>query len=94
MVKDIKELEALVKMLRKHNVDIIKIGDVEIVLGKSPEPVRRKRTTIRQQDTEVIGNIDENTQIPVEPLTIPTDELTDEQKMFGSSDPSVWENQQ
>ncbi len=91
----VKDLEVLIKMLRKENVEIIKLGDIEIVLGKKPEkPMRQKRTGPLQSNTMLVGEINEDMKIPITPLNIPTDELTDEQKLFGSSDPSVWSNEQ
>lgn len=84
--KDIKYLAQVIKLCRKEGVDIIKLGDVEIVLGKVPEAKKSYKTSVKTT-TEAFTDPG---QIVVQPLDIPTDELTDEQKLFGSSDPSVW----
>jgi hypothetical protein len=90
-VDTLKDLEAVIKLCRRQHVEIIKVENIEIVLGKAP--VRHRNTTVRQRHiSDSITNIDETT--PIEPLIIPTDELTDDQKLFGSSDPSVWSDQQ
>jgi hypothetical protein len=83
------DFDTLLKVLRKHGVEIIKIDNIEIVLGKEPQKQPSERKS-RSASKSSFGEIDENIKIPITPLTIPTDELTEEQVLFGSSDPSVW----
>lgn len=94
IVKDLKELKQLIKLCRSNQVEIIKLGDIELVLGKEPLYNKAKSMAKATSSAYDLGNIDENVNIPISDLVIPTDELTDEQKMFGSSDPAVWETSQ
>ena len=90
-ITDIKDLEAVIKLCRKQNVDIIKIDNVEIVLGKAPTATPKRRRSIIDSAQEPANSFDPG-KIDITPLNIPTDELTDEQILFGSSDPTVWDN--
>jgi hypothetical protein len=94
-INSVADLETLIKMLRKQYVDIIKIDSIEIVLGKVPDKAAKSKSMAKATSSAYdLGNIDENVNIPISDLVIPTDELTDDQKMFGSSDPAVWETSQ
>lgn len=93
-IDTIKDLEKIVKLCRKAGVDIIKIGDIEIVLDKSFKTSPRRTKAVKQdiQGVPLPGGIDEATQIFSSDIETP-DELTEEQLLFGSSDPTVWAEQ-
>jgi hypothetical protein len=92
-VSDLKDLEKLIKLCRKTGVEVIKIDGIELVLGAEPV-VRNKRTNVRKDNTAPLGEITEDMKIPLSDLVVPTDTITEEQMLFGSSDPEVWNNQQ
>ena len=89
-LENIKDLKQVIDLCRKTGVDIIKIDNIEIVLGaKTTTPVKPKRAAA------IDSYISETTKsfAPggiTEDLNIPTDGLTSEQLLFGSSDPNVW----
>ncbi len=91
-IPDIKHLQAVIKLCRKEGVEIIKIDGIELVLGKLPEkkPAHKPAAIPESISSYSLGNIDENVQIPITELDIPTDSPTEDQLLFGSSDPSVW----
>lgn len=72
MIKDLKELERLLKLCRKQGVTQIKLGEVELKLGDLPPEQRRSR----DQDDIPTDN-------PY--ADFPDGELTPEQLMFYSS---------
>lgn len=88
-IDTIRDLEKIIRICRKTGVDIIKIGDIEIVLGKATAPTRIKRPST----TKPLPGINEDTPIDI-PDAIESDELTEDQLMFGSSDPQVWSKSQ
>ena len=84
-VETIQDLKKVIDLCRKSGVDIIKVDGIEMVLGTKPETVQRvKPVQPSTTQTYAPGGITEE-------LRIPTDDLTEEQLLFGSSDPSVWE---
>ena len=90
MLNDLKDLEKAIKLCRKLGVSAIKIGDVEFHLGSDPKGAQTARQTnvAPAQMGKIasnLGEIDEHTKIEV------AGELTQEQLLFGSSDPAVWE---
>lgn len=93
-IESIKDLEKIIRSCRKLGVEIIKIGDIEIVLDKSFKVT--KSVAIRKSNIEGVplpGGIDETTKIEVPDIATP-DMPTEEQLLFGSSDPAVWETTQ
>jgi hypothetical protein len=84
-IESIKDLEKVIRVCRKTGVDIVKIGDIEIVLDKSfkTSPRRVKALKTEVKGIPLPGGIDADTKIEVP--DIQTDELTDEQLMFYSA---------
>jgi hypothetical protein len=79
VISSIKELDRLMKLCRKNGVSAIEIDNIKFNLG--PEPITQEPRQILGSPI-VTGSFD--------PGQIVTDELTEEQKLFGSSDPTVW----
>lgn len=78
-IKDIKDLEKVIKLCRKLGVDAIKVDGVEFQLGQ----VRDRSVSIRTQppqynSTFLSTGITEDTKIEIE-------ELTEEQLLFYSA---------
>lgn len=82
-IKNIKDLEKLIKLCRKLGVDAIEVGNIKMGLGPTPTiyttPKKRKDvTSVTMPDH---SGITENSRII-------TDELTEEQLLNWSSAPS------
>jgi hypothetical protein len=89
MLNDLKDLEKAIKLCRKLGVSSIKIGDVEFHLG-SLEVNANKRVTASSKllsTAAPVGEIDEHTRIDI------SDELTEDQMLFYSSEPSLMDTQ-
>lgn len=81
-----KELEQLIKICVKNGVKAIQVDGISIELGDVP--VKPKRYSPKPDPATVaISNVDESIQIPrmIDDIEMP-DQLTDEQKLFYSSD--------
>jgi hypothetical protein len=78
MVKDIKDLEKLLKMCRKQGVQSIRWGDVEFHLGDIPSPVVPTAKRLPTPAPFIPGGVDADTKIL-------TDELTEEQMLYWST---------
>jgi len=85
-IDNIKDLKAVIKLCRTEGVEIIKVDGVELVLGKVTETAKRNVAQFTMPK-----DILEEAKIEVTPMNIPTDELTEEQLLYGSADPSVWQ---
>ena len=89
-INNIKDLEALIKLCRKHNIEAFEIGDIKFTLGLKP-------TTKKAQQLPELTFPEANIQVPTfNGITNPdvlkavedqikTDGLTDEQLLFYSS---------
>lgn len=105
---NLKELEKLIKLCHKHNIKEIRLENgVELKLGEKPhayQPVKKRNLVsnsvltpeqdqidtmftraLAQQQATVTENI-----LP-DDIDMP-DEPTQDQLLFGSSDPTVWDN--
>lgn len=105
-MNNLKDLEKLIKLCHKHNVKAVKFEGIELTLGEKPHTYQpKKRQNLVSEsiltpeqdmiDTMFTRALAQQTQTVTETIqadVIDTDELTDEQKMFGSSDPNVWDN--
>jgi hypothetical protein len=85
-IENIRDLEKIIRVCRKTGVDIIKIGDIEIVLDKSFKTALRQSKALKTdiKGIELPGGIDESTKIEIPDIATP-DELSDEQLMFYSA---------
>lgn len=72
MIKDLKELEKLLKLCRKQGVTDIKLGDVELKLGELPAESNGRQTSVETPTDNPYANF-------------PDGELTPEQLMFYSA---------
>ena len=86
-IDSLKELKQVIELCRKSGVDLIKIDNIELVLGNKFDAAKKPRAAALSAPVFTPGGIDEN-------LKIPVPELTEEQLMFGSSDPAVWSEEQ
>jgi len=85
-IKDIKDLEKVIKLCRKTGVDVLKIDNVEFHLGQ--EPVKKLSQKRGEFVTESALQAPQNTYTPggiTEDVKIPGIELTEEQLLFYSS---------
>ncbi len=84
-IESLKQLDQLMKLCRKQGVSAIEIDNIKFNLG--PEPISQVNRQAHSNPI-VSGTFDPGA------ITLPdkidTEEMTDEQKLFGSSDPSVW----
>jgi len=80
-INSVKDLETLIKMLRKNGVEAVKIDGLELVLGRQPETVKRTKAP---KESFSIGGIDETTKIDVN-VQVPEDTLSDEALLFWSA---------
>jgi hypothetical protein len=87
-IESIRDLEKIIRVCRKTGVDIIKIGDIEIVLDKSfkTAPRQAKARKLEVQGIPLPGGIDETTKIEVPDLIDTPDELSDEEMLFYSAE--------
>lgn len=82
-VSTLKDLEKLVKLMRKVGIDKIKVDSIELELGDVPQKLNLKNAANNQAILEDMqyrpGGIDQNTRIET------PDDLTPEQLLFYSS---------
>jgi hypothetical protein len=81
-----KELKALLKLCRANGVQSIRYEGVEIHLGELPQKYSKVVGKPKSKPTST-GVFDPG---PIAQVIDTPDEMTDEQLLFGSSDPSVW----
>ena len=72
-IKDVKDLQKVIRLMRSEGVDKMKIDNVEIELGLAPQKPQRKSTASNQ--TAPLGAIDEDTKIEIEGELSPEDLL-------------------
>jgi hypothetical protein len=84
----LKELTKFLQLCRKQGVESIKFQDVEVHFGQLPTKISKNIRNLPETVNDM-SYIDPGKIPQIE--SIDTDELTDEQKLFGSSDPSVWQ---
>jgi hypothetical protein len=92
-VDNLKDLEKLLKLCRKQGVQSIRFDGVEVHLGDLPQPQRSLKAAFPEQTVNPKAYqdaFDPGKIIVPTDLKVPTDEMTEEQMMFGSSDPTVW----
>ena len=82
-ISNFKDLEKLVKLLRKHGIEAVKIDGIELHLGPSPLTAPTKRPVAAYQAPQLT---------PTDGVSIPqpdieTEELTEEQLLFYSAVP-------
>lgn len=52
-IKNLKELEAAIKLCRKHGVDTMEIGNIKLCLGDAPvEPAKASELKTEDSDTK------------------------------------------
>jgi len=90
-IDTLKQLENVIKLCRKQGVTDIKIDGVELHVG--PLPVKAMRSlssytnkSVEPTITQYVPIITEQDKILQEVSQIESDELTDEQKLFWSSE--------
>lgn len=74
-VESLRDLDKLLVLCRKRGVQSIRVDGIEFHLGELPVT-----SSIKRHKAVQVENVDINT----------PDQLTEEQRLFGSSDPSVW----
>lgn len=83
-IDNLKQLKALIRTCRDEGVNRITVDGIEMTLEGAPK--------IKPSPTPGAYTPDPGT---FDPGTIPTpDVMTEEQRMFGSSDPTVWQEKQ
>lgn len=90
VITDLTQLDKLIKLCKKHKLLAIKIDNIELSL--SPDTPKQKTKADKTGLVQIDNSFDPG-QIPeVAPDLIKDPQgLTDEQRLFGSSDPSVWQ---
>ena len=87
-INTIKDLEALMKLCRKHNIEAFEIGDIKFSLGA---PLVRHQAAIKSEDplanakVPLFNGITNPAVAQTVADVIKTDELTQEQLLFYSS---------
>jgi len=89
-IDNLRQLKALLKLCRSQGVNIIKISGMEIVLEGHIPTKGIKPQAISDILPEVSGAFDPG---PITPIDMP-DAPSEDQLMFGSSDPTVWTEKQ
>ncbi len=92
-IDNLKQLRAVLKLCRQEGVDTLEIDNVKLVLGTKPQANAKRKAILPISEDYELGNITEDLKIPVQHLDTETDGPTEEQILFGSSDPSVWQEQ-
>jgi len=90
-ISNFKDLEKLIKLCRKTGVEIIEVDGIKMQLSHLPvmdKSTHKSRNPVIVDESAFDPGHITVPQMPID--SIDTDELTDEQKLFGSSDPSVW----
>lgn len=92
MIKDLKDLKKLIQLCRVEGLDSLRLNNIELKFGPLPEKYKPKSKVIPEDTVFDPGQVPKYQQMPVQALVdkIATDEMTEEQALFGSSDPSVW----
>jgi len=80
------ELKRLLKLCRQQGVQSIRYEGVEIHLGDLPQKQPKYVAKAKSKSIDT-GVFDPG---PIVPHIHTPDEMTEEQLLFGSSDPSVW----
>lgn len=88
MIKDLKDLEKLIKLCRKTGIVTFRIDNIEFHLGQEPLPKSTLVTNLAQNVTYTPGGITEDTKIVVDTP------LTDEELLFYSAGPDPIDHQQ
>lgn len=89
MIANLKELKAFLKLCRAEGVESVKFGNTEVFFRPGlPATVSRKAK--KAMDLDALATTDD-VKVPFPDLIDEPDELTDEQRLFGSADPSVWQ---
>jgi len=83
-IPDIKKLEQLMKLCRKHGVETFNVGDISFTIGAAPIKPVRANTALELPPEAKLKIPQFNGTLPVEQATeapdvIKTDALTDEQ---------------
>ena len=85
MVNNLKELKAFLKLCRAEGVESIKFGNTEVFFRpNAPVQVTKAKKGV---NLDALVETD-GVQVPMPEIDEP-DQLTEEQKLFYSSDPSV-----
>lgn len=86
-IDSLKDLEKLVKLCRKLGIDAVEIGDLKFNLGQPPQTIR-KNQIVQSMFSDADIKIPKYNPVVSDstPDIIKTDELTQEQLLFYSSD--------
>ncbi len=94
-IETLKDLKEAILLCRKQGVQSIKIDNVEFHLGDLPVVQKRVKKqqvsldNLPKQKTFLPNEVTEDSKIINEIAAIDSDELTDEQKLFWSSQPEA-----
>lgn len=85
LIESLKDLEKLVKLMRKTGIDKIKVDGVELELNSLPYSGKYLPKTRQsfEEPTYTPGGVDANT--PIHMDNIPSDGLTEEQLLMWSA---------
>lgn len=87
VISDLKELKKLLQLGRSEGLESLKIDNIEIKFGTKPV----KQAPKPRQEAQASDMSFDPGRITVQALDpIDTEEMTPDQLLFGSSDPSVW----
>lgn len=87
LLNSLKDLDRLMILCKKRGVKSIKIDGIEFVMSDDVEYDTSKRGDIASNLPDIPGSLEQDSKIV-------SDFPTEEQLMFGSADPSVWQNLQ
>ncbi len=88
-ISTLKDLEKIVKFCRKQAITDIKIDGIELHIGSLPMKAKSVRQSVQSQTPTIaqyMPIITEQDKIVQEVSAIESDELTEDQKMFWSSE--------
>lgn len=86
-IDSLKDLEKLVKLMRRTGIDKIKVDGIELELSSLPTTTRKTTKVVGTPEDMVFADgIGPNTHIPRPDNIQMPDELTPEQQLFYSSD--------
>lgn len=82
-VKDLKDLEKVIKLCRRMGIEAIEVDNVKLNLGPAPKPVTQH--SVASDFPEASMKIPQYTATSGDPDAITSDELTPEQLLMWSS---------
>lgn len=82
VISDLKDLEKLIKLMRRLGVERIEVDGLKFELSDMPK--KGNKAYVLKEETYVPGGVNEYTQVP-EPNIETPDALTEEQLLFYSS---------